>query len=391
MTAPFEYRSIVDAAEVKRLGALVTQCFASPSGLEDRYMQRIGTENFRVIYQQATLVGGLATIPMGQWFGGQRVPMTGIAAVGIAPEHRGTGGAIALMRQTVQALHQSGVALSALYPAVQGLYRKAGYEQGGSYCGWKIATDDIHLRTMPLPLQPITPSIEQLSPIYQHHAQLHNGLLDRHPCLWHDILDRDDKHILYAYLIGSSESPEGYIIFDQQSISGTQTLKIRDWAALSPAAAQSLWGFLGSHRSQIELVQWQGAQIDGLTLVLPEQAWKQRFGDRWMLRIIDVVQALEARGYPLPLETELHLTIQDDLIPPNSGAFILSVANGKGTVTPGGTGDLALDIRGLASLYTGLFSPHQLQLAGYLSGRDSAQAIATQLFAGAEPWMPDFF
>jgi len=38
-----------------------------------------------------------------------------------------------------------------------------------------------------------------------------------------------------------------------------------------------------------------------------------------------------------------------------------------------------------------LFTPHQLQLAGQLDATETALSAATQLFAGASPWMLDFF
>jgi predicted acetyltransferase len=50
-----------------------------------------------------------------------------------------------------------------------------------------------------------------------------------------------------------------------------------------------------------------------------------------------------------------------------------------------------LDIRGLAPLYSGLFSAQQLASLGYLEGSEEVLAIATPLFAGPCPWMPDFF
>ena len=125
--------------------------------------------------------------------------------------------------------------------------------------------------------------------------------------------------------------------------------------------------------------------------MLPEQAFQSRFIDRWMLRIIDIRRALESRGYPANIEAELHLDIQDNLLTENTGKFILSVFQGEGQIQPGGRGELRLNIQGLGPLYTGLFSPHQLQLTGRLMGEETALAIATQLFASPSPWMPDFF
>lgn len=126
-------------------------------------------------------------------------------------------------------------------------------------------------------------------------------------------------------------------------------------------------------------------------LLLPEQTAKPRFADRWLLRVIDVGKALSKRGYPPEIEAELHLEVRDDLIAENNGKFMLSVANGRGEVARGGKGELKLDVRGLAPLYTGLFTPHQLQLAGQLDATETAISTATEIFAGLSPWMPDFF
>jgi predicted acetyltransferase len=69
----------------------------------------------------------------------------------------------------------------------------------------------------------------------------------------------------------------------------------------------------------------------------------------------------------------------------------LTVSDGRGEVTTGGNGELQLDVRALAPLYTGLFTPYQLQLMGQISATDVAISTATQLFTGSEPWMPDKF
>jgi predicted acetyltransferase len=126
-------------------------------------------------------------------------------------------------------------------------------------------------------------------------------------------------------------------------------------------------------------------------LLLPEQTAKIKNQKRWMLRIVDVYKALQLRGYPLGIETELHLAVQDDLLAVNNDKFILSIANGRGEVTQGGKGELQLDIKGLASLYTGLFTPNNLKLAGKLDATEIALLAATQIFSSPSPWMADFF
>ncbi|MEH2291225.1 GNAT family N-acetyltransferase [Nostoc sp.] len=392
MTARFEYSTLAHPQDIQQLGAIFDQCFVNTLGTEEVYINQVGLENFRIIRHSEQLIGGLATLDMGQWWGGKRVPMTGIAAVGIVPEYRGSGAAIALMQQTLKELYARGIPLSALYPAVQGLYRKVGYEQGGSWCNWEVPTKSIQLREQPLPLQPIVSINHQVfHELYQQQARLTHGYLDRHPVIWERLIQPDDKETFYAYFIGTKEKPEGYILFSQHPAEDGAILRIKDWVILTAAAAQTFWSFLASHRSQVDQVQWKSSVSDSLTLLLPEQTAKLKYTMRWMLRIVDVVKALEMRGYPPGIQTELHLDIQDNLLDANNGKFILSIANGHGEVTKGGKGELQLDVRELAPLYTSLFSPYHLQIAGKLHGTETAISAATQIFAGSSPWVADFF
>lgn len=390
--AQFEYSTLAHPQDIQQLEHILEQCFISALGGEEAYINMIGVENFRIIRRLEQVAGGLATLDMGQWWGGQRVPMTGIAVVGIAPEYRGSGAAIALMQHTLKELYDRGIATSALYPEIQGLYRKVGYEQGGSWCIWEVATQSIQVREQSLPLE-LVASInhEVFHELYQQQARQTHGYLDRHPAIWERIIQPNDKEIVYTYLIGTKDQPQGYIIFTQERTENGRILIVKDWVLSTVAAAQTFWSFLASHRSQIQQVRWKSSAIDSLTLLLPEQTAKIKTTSRWLLRIIDVIKALELRGYPPGIQTELHLEIQDNLLTENNGKFILYVANGRGEVTKGGKGELQLDIRELAPLYTSLFTPYHLQIAGKLNGTETAILAATQIFAGASPWMADFF
>lgn len=391
MIHEFTYGKLTDEAEKRQLGQIIEQCFiGSPSDTES-YFNRIGVENFRVIRQAKEVVGGLGLLPMGQWYGGVCVPMTGIAAVGIAPEHRGSGAAIALMQNVVRELHESGMPLSVLYPATQRLYRKAGYEQGGSYCSWEIPTQSIQIIEQPLPAIPVALENFEWQKLYQQQAKSNNGNLERHQAIWQRLMQPDEKETIYAYLLGSLDQPQGYIIFRQRRGENESYLVVRDWVILTTAAAKSFWAFLAKHRSMVNKVQWRGSVVESLSLLLPEQTLDPKFVERWVLRIINVEKALAARGYPSGVESELHLEVQDDLLDANQGKFILSVANRRGEVTRGGKGEMKLDVRSLAPLYTNLFTPQQLQQMGYLQATESAIATATALFANSSPWMPDFF
>jgi predicted acetyltransferase len=149
--------------------------------------------------------------------------------------------------------------------------------------------------------------------------------------------------------------------------------------------------FITDHRSLADKVIWRSSALDPFLLLLPEQTPHLRSLKRWLLRVVDLPKALEKRGYPAGVEAELHLDVRDDLLLENNGQFVLSVSGGRGEVTRGGRGELQLNIRALAPLYTGLFTPDQLQLTGQIEATDSALSVATQLFSGSEPWMSDRF
>lgn len=388
MKLDWKFGLLSQEEDAKQLAAILGQCFAFPD--PERYFQRLGLENFRVVRERGRIVGGLAIYQMGQWFGGKSVPMAGLAAVGVPPEQRGTGVAFELLSQTLRELYEKEVPISALYPATQRLYRKVGYEQGGSFSRLEISTHSIGLSDRTLPIQPVTSiNSEIFSDIYRQSAIKINGNLDRNQAIWSGIIQPREQEIIYAYLVGTESQPEGYIIFHQNG--KESQLVILDWVALTTAAAKRLWTFVADHRSQIETATWRGSVVHPLLLLLPEQTAKVKSSMIWMLRIVNVAKALSGRGYPKEVEAELHLAVQDDLLTDNNDNFILRVSGGSGEVTRGGKGELRLNIRSLSPLYTGLYTPHQLQLSGFLEATDRAIATATQIFAGSVPWMADFF
>ena len=331
MTLEYKYSFVSHPQEIQQLGEILRQCFGSSPADWERYLNRLGAENFRILRQEDKIIAGLAIYLMGQWFGGQIVPMAGIAAVGVTPEARGRGVARELLTRTIQELYSLNIPISALYPATQVLYRQVGYEQGGSYCKWELPTANIQIKERHLPMYRVSVSDSGIfEQIYDRQARVNNGNLARNSAIWSRILEPHPEEDIYAYLIGSEPSPGGYLIFTQKE----EAIEIRDWALLNASAAKRLWTFLADHRSIIEKVTWQGSVFNPFTLLLPEQTGKIVKQMNWMLRIINVPLALSKRGYPTTLAAELHLDVRDDLITANNGKFCLKVSQGKGEVSP---------------------------------------------------------
>lgn len=361
-----------------------------PPGLETTFLKLLGWEGVRTIERRGELLGGLVLLPLGQWFGGRSVSMAGIASVAIAPHARGNGAAALLMQSVLAEAYEQGFALSTLYPATQRLYRQVGYEQAGTHGLWEVPLSTIGRVGDALSMLPIDATSDRphLAALYRRQAPGENGWLDRSDALWQFALTTELTQPVTVYQLGDDE---GYVALKASRQDDRGIIIIRDWVILSPAAERTTWQLLAGYRSQVDAVRWYGPAIDPRCLRLPEQTARLVSSQNWMIRIVNLEAAIAQRGYPATLEAELHLRVNDPLLPQNAGNWVVSVSGGRGSIVLGGRGDLAIGIDGLGPLYTGYLSAEQLQRSGKLDGSAEAIAIATQLFSGSAPWMADFF
>ena len=388
-------------AELSTLMDILSDSFNFPREKATRYQKQIGPKNFRVIRSGSSIMGGLGLIHMGQFFGGKSVPMTGIAAVGIAPEHRGSGAATSLMQGALREIHAERCPLSTLYPATLPLYRRVGYEHAGARNEIRISIRSIWFeqRDPNIVVKPIASSDHAaVKRAYDARAQRTNGVLDRGEFLWQRVRQpregpangymavnrRTDRIEAYAYCIRVPSQDAGY------------SLQLTDLVSLTPAAGRRLLGFFADHQSMADSLIFQGSEDDPVLKLLPERRYSSKLLDHWMLRIVNIKSALGARGYPPTMQTEIHFDVtEDSVFPGNNGRCTLHVKDGRARVTSGGRGDLKIDIRGLAALYTGHMSPHDLIATGLmqLGARASSESLtsAAALFAGPRPWIGDMF
>jgi predicted acetyltransferase len=213
--------------------------------------------------------------------------------------------------------------------------------------------------------------------------------------MWRRILKPPSwRHKADGYLVERDGCLEGYAVAVQRivdPIRHVHELHLEDLVMLTPDAGRRLLTFLADHRSMAGGITFRGAPAEPLLYLLAEQEGKIIHRMDWMLRIVDVEGALTARGYPPGLTAEVHLDVRDDILPHNHGCYVLQVTDSHGSVQGGGNGTFRVDVRGLAAMYTGHLSPAELKAAGYLEGPDEDLAIATAIFAGPTPWMPDIF
>jgi len=393
---PSDYGPPRGQADLDAFAAIAGAAFNVEPKDQVDWMEKAGHDNIRLLKHDGEAVAGLLLVPMGQWFGGCSVPMTGIAAVGVPVDRRGGGHALTLMRACVQELAAEGVPLSSLYPSTARLYRKAGWEIAGHRYIALVPPANIGVHDRELAVRKIMPADEPaIADVARRVGAGFPGYLDRGQYVWRRIRNPRDKPT-HGWLVERDGKLDGYVYFIQVDAQGYMyDVRVTDMAALSPQSGRRLLALLADHGTMSKQVAFASAPHDPLLNLMPDRPWELKVKDPWMLRIIDVRGALEGRGWPAGLTAELVLDVRDDIVPANNAQWLLEIADGAASVSKtdaGASADaLSMDARGLAALYSGHLPPAALEQAGLLTGGQSARRLAAAAFAGPAPAMLDMF
>jgi predicted acetyltransferase len=379
--------------DLPSIARMVSLAFGTPIDGVKEWLTRAGVNEVRVLREGAADVACALRVPMGQFFGNKSVPMMGVAGVAVAPECRGRGLATRVMQEFLKEARAEGLPISTLYPATLPLYRRVGFEQAGYWMEYRLPLSRIDVPSSGLLVRPLEekdlPAIKQC---YKSVALGFDGYLDRGEYIWRRITHPRQGDATGFIIESPDGNAAGYVFIRQERLpSMRHDVHVTDICAATPTSAARLLNFLSEFGSVGEEAVFFGGPLHPLVQLLGEQKFKIAFREYWMVRILDVAAALSARGYLPGLHAEVHLDVGDDLFPDNAGRYVLSVSDGRGKVHRGGNGTVRLNIRALASLYTGFVTPHGLRVLGRIEGDDASLRAVGAIFAGGTPSMPDMF
>jgi predicted acetyltransferase len=369
-----------------------------PRGQTDA-ISRYEQVDIRLVRRGERVAGGLVYLPSGQFFGGLRVPMIGVHAVAVSPEDRGSGVGRALLSAAVAELAAGGPPIACLYPATQPLYRSVGFEQAGTFTQYRIPMTALPIGSHELPVDKLPADTgavaEQLGPLYTRFARRQNGFVDRTAWFWRRQVDPMSGEPRSIYAVRERGAITGYANVSRRwQTDGhmTQTVLCRELVAETPEALARLVTLMADDRSLATSVILSGPPAAVDQMLLLEQSAAVEYQLRFMLRLLDVAAAFEARGYPPGLSLSVAFEVEDELIAGNRGPVTLAVAEGRGHATrAAGPRPIAIGIRALAALYSGYLSAEELARAGLVDGSSDALAAATSAFAGPAPWLAEIF
>ena len=388
----FEVRRFRES-ELEQAWELDRQAFNVHRSRRDSFFGKAVAERFTGAFEKGRAVAMVNVHPMVHSFGGRFVEAGGVSSVVVAPEHRGQGLASRVMRASLEGIHEGGAALSSLFPANLRLYRQLGWEVAGCFGVRRIQAR--HLLLLPRPEPGLVRRAEpaDVPAIRESYRRVALGVPGMHDgeMRWWELENEFGNY--YVYVAQDAEGlVRGALVYEQHANpNGLPKIQVHRVFAETRPAATALWWMLGTSSSQADDVYYPAPPEDPLVLLLPEPRSHGRYDFRWMLRMVDVQQAVAQRGFPLGVEAEVDFSLDDPELAANAGAWRLTVSKGEGRLERIEAARLRLGVGAFSSWYAGWGDATTLLRAGLVEDPGTEGALLDACFAGRVPWMMEEF
>jgi predicted acetyltransferase len=364
----------------------------------DEYVARTEPGEFRVLEAGGEIVSLLRLDRQAQWWLGRALPSAQVLQLATPPQHRGAGHGARLLAGLLSELHADAVPLVTLTPSTFPFYRGAGFEVAGNWTMYEVRAEHLPRRSAPYRGRPVSlDDPAELAEVYRRVAPTRNGAFDRSERFWRQLARRVKDKTTAAFVLDGPEGPAGWAVatleFRPDPAPFQTRVEVADWGCL-PGADAALFALFAGYASMNGMVAWTGPDPDPALYALEDRF--ARLTDRWhwMLRLVDLPAALQARPWPSGVTGQLAFRVSDRLCPWNAGTWRLVLAGGQARVeqAPPSTRAATVDVRGLASLFTGFAGPDDMVRAGLLDGAgpDDLELLRAA-FASPPPWTAEFY
>jgi len=237
-------------------------------------------------------------------------------------------------------------------------------------------------------------SVEQLRRGY---LSRYDGPLDR-PDWWLPFewdVGEGGEH-KYSYGWSEADVLTGFLRYQQSRPSGPwMHIDVRELIASTGNAMRGLLSLLAGHEAQSPQVVFRHSSLpprSDLLYLIPDADRAISIQGRlcWMQRIVDLREAVLARGWATHANTEVELEVVDP-VRESRERVVLQLSEGHGYVSPGGNGNVHCDVGALSAWYSGTLRASDAERLGLFRGRADDIAVMDTLIGDRQPWMPDFF
>lgn len=318
---------------------------------------------------------------------GDWIPVAGLAAVATMPEYRRQGYVRRMIGGSLREWRGE-YPLSALWPFEYGYYEQFGWTMGCKLAKYTCEPSALASgRDAPGTAHRMDPDgWERLQSVDVTAARAYDLTVRRDEGWWRNrIFQRRGRKERYVYGLERDGSVRGYVAYTADSDDGTSRLDVLYSGFTDYDAYRGLLGFLSNHDSQTDEIRlYRGTETPLFELVDEPKAVDCEIHPGMMVRVVDVVDALETVPYPDERAGTVTIAVSDGTAPWNDGQFELTVSDGTGECRPveDGEPDAHIDIGTLSQLFVGYHGvPAARELAGL---RVETEDVATLL---AE-WFP---
>jgi predicted acetyltransferase len=363
-----------DRSDIRRVAELWIHSFPGERTLAERmHMLETGgawggIETVHVVDDGRAVAGALKLQEMTQYFGGEGIPMMGLAAVAVSSAARRRGVGRSLCEYALRVAAERGDALSVLYPFRPEFYARFGWAMVGELRRYRFRPETLAI-DIDGPVRLAGADDENgIRACYERYAHRSNGLVARGPRAWRQHLDAADT---WAY-VHDDDGITGYMLvrYGRSRSPERRPLVVRELVTDDDSAYRALLGWIPRQRDLWRRVQYDAWPEDRFDLLLSSPRPPTYVAARWlwnrtarvlqgpMFRILDVKSAFERRGrWGTDQPISFTLDVRDAHLQRNHGTFSVEW-NGTETqverIASANAGThVALDIGTLGQLYAG--------------------------------------
>ncbi|WP_435335672.1 GNAT family N-acetyltransferase [Haloarchaeobius sp. TZWWS8] len=334
---------------------------------------------------------------------GVDVEMPGLSAVASPPEHRRGGNIRQLLVDSLTEYRERDAPVCALWPFSYGFYHRY---------GWDTSNHRSEVTFDPEVLEPVLAdheprgSFRNLDPddwaavaaVYDEMTGDEDLAIDRTERWWRYRCFSGWEQDPFVYGWERDGEVRGYVIYEVGKDGDERTMNAWEVGFVDHEAYLECLRFCYNHDSQVGEVSISGG-TDPLLLDLVDDpadlTVTQKTGA--MVRVVDVVDALETVPYPAGTESTLTFEVVDPLVDWNDCRFTLRVEDGDGTCAPTAAKDtvepdVRLDVAALSQLVVGYRGLDRLERTADLAVESvAAREALKELFPPRETYVRDFF
>ncbi|MFN8556571.1 MAG: GNAT family N-acetyltransferase [Dehalococcoidia bacterium] len=344
-------------------------------------------------FEDGAPVSQMTTYPFTMRWNGRDLSCGGVTSVSTLPTHRRRGHLRELMTRSFATMRDAGQPVAMLWASMAAIYQRFGYGIAFTNHVSSFRPRDLRFVDSARPrgrvrLLPTDEAPVVLGPVYERFAAPRTLMLHRSDEMWRQGVLRVWPPDSAPYLIAVYEESDealGYVIYSVEQARDRRpgpdlTLHVPEFVWLATAAHRALVELLAGYDLAEEVRLYRMAADDPLFHLVDEpRLLNIKQMDGTLVRLTDVRQALEGRGYNA--DGAVSFVLHDDLCPWNSGGWRLTVDGGKGRLAPASETAIEVTPRALAMLASGHVSATALSRAGMLTASGpAALAAADALF-----------